>query len=132
MGAGRGVEHWNEATEGRSLHDWFFRHGGRKRLIDWLGIDAWIDSSLVESWQSVQDRWNAVSSFFARFRLSGWKRLLNEAVAEGLTLGLGGLTVLYILAIPAISEFDANKINTGKYAVKFLDRNGVEIGQRGI
>jgi penicillin-binding protein 1A len=114
------------------LHDWFFRHGARKRLIDWLGIDAWIDSALAQTWQSVQERWNAVSSFFARFRLSGWKRLLNEAVAEGLTLGAGGLTVLYILAIPAINEFDENKINTGKYAVKFLDRNGAEIGQRGI
>ena len=33
-----------EASRDASLHDWFFRHGGRKRLIDWLGIDAWIDS----------------------------------------------------------------------------------------
>ena len=115
------------------MHDWFFRHGGgRKRLIDWLGIDAWIDSSLAETWQSLQDRWNAVTSFFARFRLSGWKRLLNEAVGEGLTLGVGGFLVLYVLAIPAINEFDENKINTGKYAVKLLDRNGAEIGQRGI
>jgi penicillin-binding protein 1A len=114
------------------LHDWFFRHGTRKRLIDWLGIDAWIDSSLAETWQSLQERGNAVSSFFARFRLSGWKRLLNEAVSESLTMGMGGLAVLFILAIPAISEFDENKINTGKYAVKFLDRNGAEIGQRGI
>jgi penicillin-binding protein 1A len=114
------------------LHDWFFRHGTRKRLIDWLGIDAWIDSSLAETWQSLQERGNAVSNFFARFRLSGWKRLLNEAVSESLTMGMGGLAVLFILAIPAISEFDENKINTGKYAVKFLDRNGAEIGQRGI
>ena len=114
------------------MHDWFFRHGARRRLIDWLGIDAWIDSSLAQSWQSMQERWNAVSSFFARFRLTGWKRLLNEAVGEALTMGAGGLTVLFILAIPAFSEFDENKINTGKYAVKFLDRHGTEIGQRGI
>ena len=128
-----GVEHQNEATEGLSLHDWFFRQGGgRKRFIDWLGIDSWIDSSLAETWQSLQDRWNAVSSFFARFRLSGWKRLLNEAIAEGLTLGVGGFAVLYVLAIPALNDFDENRINTGKFAVKFLDRNGTEIGQRGI
>jgi penicillin-binding protein 1A len=115
------------------LHDWFFRQGGgRKRVIDWLGVDAWIDSSLAQTWQSLQDRWNAFSSFFARFRLSGWKRLLNEAIAEGLTLGVGGLTVLYVLAIPAFNDFDENRINTGKFAVKFLDRNGSEIGQRGI
>ncbi len=114
------------------MHDWFFRHGARRRLIDWLGIDAWIDSSLAQSWQSVQERWNAVSSFFARFRLTGWKRLCNEAVGEALTMGTGGLVVLFILAIPAINEFDENKINTGKFAVKFLDRHGAEIGQRGI
>jgi penicillin-binding protein 1A len=115
------------------LHDWFFKHGGsRKRLIDWLGVDSWIDSALAEAWQSLQDRWNALSSFAARFRLSGWKRLLNEVIAEGLTLGAGGLAVLYILAIPAFNDFDANRINTGKFSVKFLDRNGTEIGQRGI
>ncbi|HJU31377.1 MAG TPA: PBP1A family penicillin-binding protein, partial [Hyphomicrobiaceae bacterium] len=115
------------------MHDWFFRQGGgRKRIIDWLGIDAWIDSSLAESWATLLDRWNAFTSFFARFRISGWKKLLNEAVSEGLTVGLGGLTVLYVLAIPAFNDFDENRINTGKYAVKFLDRNGNEIGQRGI
>ena len=47
-------------------------------------------------------------------------------------MGAGGLVVLFVLAIPALNEFDENKINTGKYAVKFLDRNGTEIGQRGI
>jgi penicillin-binding protein 1A len=101
-------------------------------MIDWLGIDSWIDSSLAETWQSMQERWNAFSSFFARFRLSGWKRLANEALSEALTLGAGGLTVMFILAIPALMEFDENKINAGKFAVKFLDRNGAEIGQRGI
>jgi penicillin-binding protein 1A len=114
------------------MHDWFFRQSGGKRVIDWLGIDSWIDSSLAETWQSMQERWNAFSSFFARFRLTGWKRIANEAVSEGLTLGAGGLTVMFILAIPALTEFDENKINTGKFAVKFLDRNGAEIGQRGI
>jgi penicillin-binding protein 1A len=114
------------------LHDWFFRHGRRKRLIDWLGVDAWIDSSLAETWQTVQDRWNGVTTFFARFRLTGWKKLANEAVSEGLTLGAGGFVVLYVLAIPALTEFDESRIATGKYAVKFLDRHGTEIGQRGI
>jgi penicillin-binding protein 1A len=114
------------------MHDWFFRQGGRKRIIDWLGIDSWIDSSLAETWQSLQERWDAFTSFFARFRLTGWKRLANEAFSECLTLGTGGLAVMFILAIPALTEFDENKITTGKFAVKFLDRNGIEIGQRGI
>ena len=53
------------------MHDWFFRQSGRKRVIDWLGIDSWIDSSLAETRQTMQERWNAFSSFFARFRLAG-------------------------------------------------------------
>jgi penicillin-binding protein 1A len=114
------------------VHDWFFRHGGRKRLVDWLGIDAWIDSSLAGAWQAWQDHWNALTSFFARFRLTGWKWLLTEAISEAITLGVGGFTVLYVLALPALTEFDENRINTGKYAVKFLDRTGAEIGSRGI
>jgi penicillin-binding protein 1A len=114
------------------VHEWFFRHGGRKRLIDWLGVDAWIDSSIAGAWQAWQDRWNGFSSFFARFRLAGWKRLANEAVSEAITLGAGGLIGLYVLALPALTEFDENRINTGKYAVKFLDRSGAEIGSRGI
>ena len=36
---------------------------------------------------------------------------MNEAVSEGLTLGAGGLFVVYALAIPALTEFDENKIN---------------------
>ncbi len=80
----------------------------------------------------MKDRYNAFSSFFARFRLTGWKRVANELVSEGLTLGVGGLAVLYVLAIPALTEFDENKIATGRFAIKFIDRNGTEIGQRGI
>ena len=114
------------------MHDWFFRHDGRRRLIDWLGVDAWIDSTLAAAWQAWQDRWNAVTSFFARFRLSGWKRLLNEAISEAITVGVGGFALLYLLALPAFTEFDENRINTAKYAVKFLDRTGAEIGLRGI
>jgi penicillin-binding protein 1A len=113
------------------VHDWFFKHRG-KRPIDWLGIDAWIDSSLAETWENAKDRWNGITTFFARFRLTGWKRLLNEGISEGLTLAVGGFAVLYVLAIPALMEFDENRILTGKYSVTFIDRYGNEIGKRGI
>jgi penicillin-binding protein 1A len=112
--------------------DWFFRSGGRRRVIDWLGLDARIDSGIASVWAHAKDRYDAFSSFFARFRLTGWKRAVIELASEGLTLGVGGLAVLYILAIPALTEFDENRISTGKYAVTFVDRNGTEIGKRGI
>ncbi|MDX2201519.1 MAG: PBP1A family penicillin-binding protein [Hyphomicrobiaceae bacterium] len=114
------------------MHEWFFRQGGRRRLIDWLGIDAWIDSSLNATWEGLKDRWNALTTFAARFRLTGWQRILNEIVSEGMTIGVGGLAVMFVLALPAFNEFDEGKFLQGKFAVKFLDRNGVEIGSRGL
>jgi penicillin-binding protein 1A len=114
------------------LNDWFFRQGGRHRFIDWLGIDSKINSALGESWSRVKDYWNAGSSYFARFQLVGWRRLLNEFASEGLTMLFGGFVVLYGLALPAFQEFDESKFQTGKYAVTFLDVNGNVIGKRGI
>ena len=116
------------------MNDWFSsgkRRGGLRALLG--NFDSWLDSSMAGTWQSVVDRYNAATSFFARFRLAGWKRLVNEVASEGLSLGAGGLVLLYALAVPAFHEIDESKaLSTGKYSVKFLDRNGKEIGQRGI
>ena len=114
------------------MNDWFHRQGGRDRFIDWLRLDSQINSALGEAWSRVKDYWNAGSSYFARFQLVGWRRLLNEFASEGLTMLFGGLVVLYGLALPAFEEFDESKFLTGRYAVKFLDVNGNEIGKRGI
>jgi penicillin-binding protein 1A len=114
------------------VQDWFFRHSQRQRLINWLGLDSKLDSTLAETWAAIRDYWNAGSSFFARFKLTGWRRLVNEAASEALTLGAGGLVVMFALAIPALHEFDEGRFLTGQYAVKFLDQNGNEIGRRGI
>ncbi len=114
--------------------DWLTRNRkGSRSSIDWLRLDSWIDSSLSNTWESFQDRWNAASSFFARFRLYGWRKVANELMSEGFTLLCGGLVLMYALAIPAFEEMDEAKIfSTGRYSVKFLDREGREIGQRGI
>lgn len=115
------------------MFDWFFKQRGRDRLVNWLGIDAWIDSTLSETWERIKDGYDAASSFFARFRLTGWRRLLNEAASEGLSMAAGGLVVLYGLALPAFLEVEEGRwLTTGQYAVKFLDANGTEIGKRGI
>ena len=114
------------------MQDWFFKQGRRERLINWLGLDSRINSTLAETWAAMRDYWNAGTSYFARFKITGWKRLLNEFLSEGLTLGMGGLVVMFGLAIPALREFDEAKFSDGQYAVKFLDQNGNEIGKRGI
>ncbi len=114
------------------MSDWFFKQGGRDRIIDWLNIDSKIDSTINDTKGRIVDTWNSWTSFFARFRLTGWKRILNELACESLTLGAGGLVLLYALAIPAFTEFDEARFLTGQYSVEFLDRNGNEIGKRGI
>ena len=114
------------------MQDWFFRQGRRAKLINWMGLDSKIDSTLAETWAAIRNSWNAGTSFFARFKLSGWKRLPNEAGSEAFTLGMGGFVVMFALAIPAMREFDEGRFLTGQYAVKFLDQNGNEIGKRGI
>ena len=110
-----------------------FKRSGRDRLINWIGIDSWLDSSIAQTWERCKDGYNAASSFCARFRLSGWRRLVNEGLSEAATLGSCGLVGLYALALPAFLEVDEGRwLSTGKYSVKFLDRNGNEIGKRGI
>ena len=113
------------------MSDWFFKQGGRKR-VDWLSIDSKIDSMVSEVWARVRDSWNTASSYFARFRLTGWKRLMNELACECLTLAVGGFILVYALALPAFQEFSEENFLTGRYSVKFLDRDGNEIGKRGI
>jgi penicillin-binding protein 1A len=104
----------------------------RRRLVNWLGVDAWLDSHVSGLWEGFKDRYNAASSFFARFRLTGVSRGVTELASEGLTLMAVGLVAIYVMAIPALIEFDEAKINATKYSVKFLDRYGNEIGTRGI
>ena len=73
------------------MSDWFFRER-RDQLINWMGVDSWIDSSLASAWQGLQERWNAASSFFARFRLSGWKRGLSQARVDTGLVAYGDFT----------------------------------------
>ncbi|MGE3229698.1 MAG: transglycosylase domain-containing protein, partial [Hyphomicrobium sp.] len=113
------------------MSDWFFKRG-RREGIDWMALDSKLDSSMSEIWARCKSLWDAGSSFFARFKLTGWRRLTNEAASELFSCTLGGLFVLYALALPAFLDFDEGRFLTGKYSVKFLDAAGNEIGQRGI
>ncbi len=114
------------------MSDWFYKQGGRGKLIDWLGLDSRIDSSLNATLTKAGETWSSWSSFFARFRLTGWWRVGNELASEAFTLGAGGLVVVFALALPALQEFDEGKFLTGRYSVKLLDQSGNEIGKRGI
>jgi len=115
------------------VNDWFFRQGGRHRLIDWLALDAWFDSTISTIWRTIVYYYSAASSFFSRFRLTGWRRIVNELASEALTIGTGGAILIYALAIPAFKEIDKkNWLAMDQFSVTFQDKNGNEIGKRGI
>jgi penicillin-binding protein 1A len=76
--------------------------------------------------------WSNYSTFFSRFNVGGFGKVVDELLSEGLTLGTAGFMLLLAFAIPAFEEINETWRTTGKYAVTFLDRYGNEIGQRGV
>ncbi len=114
------------------MRDWIFKATGRKKRFNWLALDSSIDAGLFGTWAGFRDWWSSYSSFFARFRLSGYRQLLNEIVSESATMGTGALIVMLAFAIPAFEETRTAWQTAGKFSVTFLDRYGNEIGKRGI
>lgn len=115
------------------MSNWIFKRAGRSRLVNWLDLDSQIDAGLFGAWESFKDRWNAWSTFFARFRLTGAPRVLNELVSEAATLGTGGMMLMLVLAQPAFEAAQKEDwLNDGNISVTFLDKNGNEIGKRGV
>ncbi len=113
--------------------DWIFKPNRRSRLIDWWALDSWIDSSLYSIWARWQDAWSAYSNFINRFRVRGFRRGVNELVSEATTIGLMGLTGMLALALPSLEATNNPAwLTSAQYSVTFLDRNGTEIGKRGI
>lgn len=97
-----------------------------------LAVDAWIDSTVYEAGFRVREAWDSLTFFFRRFRVEGWRRAVVELLSEGTTMGAGGLVVLLALAQPAFKETAGDWRTQGDFAVTFTDRNGNEIGRRGI
>ncbi|MEM8744422.1 MAG: PBP1A family penicillin-binding protein [Pseudomonadota bacterium] len=114
------------------MRDWIFKPTGKKKQVNWLALDSSIDAGLFGTWAGFRDWWSTYSSFFARFQISGFKRVLNEFVSEGATMGTGALLVMLAFAIPAFEETRTAWQKAGKFSVTFLDRYGNEIGKRGI
>lgn len=102
---------------------------GRNRLLE---VDSWIDSALFRFYSSSSEQWESVTVFFRKFRVTGFKKFLIEVLDEGFSLGIVGLILLLVLAIPAFEETNKDWRKKEEYSVLFLDRFGKEIGRRGI
>lgn len=109
-----------------------FKRNNRRNRINWLELDSWLDSSLYESWESVRNFIATLNSFFARFRVTGTKRIIVECLSEMTTLGTGAAVVMLALALPAFEATNEAWQAKGSFSVTFLDRYGNEIGKRGI
>ncbi|MEO0618810.1 MAG: transglycosylase domain-containing protein, partial [Pseudomonadota bacterium] len=115
------------------MSEWMFKRGGRDQLIDWLALDAWIDSSLHESWLDIKNRFSAASAFFDRFRVNGIRKFIVEMLSEGLNISIGGTLIVVMLALPAYQLIPpGNWLAATNYSVTFVDQDGEEIGKRGI
>jgi penicillin-binding protein 1A len=97
-----------------------------------LGFDAWVNSALFESGRRFGEAWEGYSHRVNRLRPRGFSRLVLDLSSEAATLGVAGGIVMVGLAIPAFRETSDNWLKAQELAVTFLDRQGQEVGRRGI
>lgn len=97
-----------------------------------LALDSWIDSSLYRLFSNSGEIWENITIFFRKFRVRGIKRAFVELFDEGITLALLGSVAMLALALPAFEETQKDWRSQDDFSVLFLDRNGTEIGRRGI
>lgn len=115
------------------MPEWMFKKGERQHSINLLALDSKLDSSSYGAWNFLVRCWRSYTSFFSRFHLSGYRKLINEMLSEGFNLGLAGLIVMAALAIPSVRIIEKGDwLARGELSVTFLDRYGNEIGHRGI
>lgn len=115
------------------MRDWIFKPNRRNRYFNWLALNSWINSSLYGLYARFKDWWANYNNFFARFRITGFRRLAVELLSEAATLGTAGLAVVLMFELPAIELTKNPNWRTGSdFSVTFLDRYGNEVGKRGI
>ncbi|MCS6762442.1 MAG: PBP1A family penicillin-binding protein [Candidatus Devosia symbiotica] len=115
------------------MQDSFYIKKKRKKRSGMLAVDAYLDSSLYESSQSLRRGWARFQDIMLIFHVSGFKRLFVEIVSDGLSFFAIGCVLMVALALPAFDATAAGEFNKAEgYSVLFLDRFGNEIGRRGI
>ncbi len=103
-----------------------------KKALKLLELDAVLDSSLYNLRFWFGEFWEGVTIRSNRLRVRGFRRFLVEIADELFTFGVAGFVLLLALALPAFEETTKDWRNQTDISVTFLDRYGVEIGQRGI
>ncbi|HEY5363797.1 MAG TPA: biosynthetic peptidoglycan transglycosylase, partial [Aestuariivirga sp.] len=106
-------------------NNWFYR-------LIWTA-DSVVSSAVYETWAAFRGWVSGYSSWLYRwFHIAGLKRLLFDAMSEGITLLVG---VIFVLLAYALPDFDSSGDvwNRGRqYAITFTDADGKVLGKRGI
>jgi len=97
-----------------------------------LEADAYVDNGVHVIGSYLLDLFAYYNSAMDRFRVRGFNRFLAEVGSEGATWGVAGAVLAVVLAQGAFEETSKDWLATDEFAVTFLDRNGREIGKRGI
>lgn len=115
------------------MQDPFYHKEKRRKKSRMLAADAWLDSTLYESWRSLGRGYTRFQDIMSIFHVSGIKRLLVEIFSDALTFGAIGAVLMTALALPAFNLTASGQYNQFEdISVVFLDRYGTEIGRRGI
>ena len=115
------------------MQDPFYTKEKRKKSSGLLAADAWLDSSLYESGQSMGRFWTRFQDVMSVFHVAGFKRLVVEILSDGFSFLAIGCVLMVALALPAFDATATGEFNKAEdYSVVFLDRFGTEIGRRGI
>jgi penicillin-binding protein 1A len=107
-----------------------FRWKRLKRTL--MALDSRLDASTHALWNLLARGWQRLRDSSDAVRVHGFKRLGVEFACEGLTWGAAGAVVMLALAKPAFEASAQDWRARADLAVTFLDRNGMEIGKRGI
>ena len=97
-----------------------------------LAADAWIDTCIYEAGQRARAAYTVATAMSDHLQVRGAVRWIVELLCEGLTIGLAGAFVMLALAVPAFQNISDDWLKKTDLAVTFLDRDGAEIGRRGI
>ena len=115
------------------MQDPFYTKEKRKKSSGLLAADAWLDSSIYESGQSMGRGWTRFQDVMSVFHVAGFKRLVVEILSDGFSFLAIGCVLMVALALPAFDATATGEFNKAEdYSVVFLDRFGTEIGRRGI
>ncbi len=97
-----------------------------------LAFDAWLNDALYEGGRRLSETYERFANRVDKLALSGGQRVAAELASEAMTLGTAGAMVMLALAVPAFRETSDDWLKTQELAVTFLDRQGNEVGKRGI